>query len=322
MILTTRKALEQELDYITARQTKQLKSVKCQFPTVNRALMDGFEWGWLVTIAGMSGSGKTTFLNLLETGFIESNDDDIEILSFNLEMVARRLIGRKISHKLGVPLKKIYTSISEKELEYIKNKVAPEIINSKIYYAELTSHIDKIIDAIEFFIKKRQIVEKNKGLIVTLDHSTLVDGQSSDERLVLKDLMKGFNTLKKKYPKSLYLILSQLNRDIESPLRRSTSNLTLHYPIKSDIFGGDSLFQFSDVVMVLHNPYSSLKIRWYGPRKVDAKGKIFLHYLKGRDTGMGVDVFKNELHVNNLIPYKLSQTDFYAATNKTKSGKG
>ena len=111
-----------------------------------------------------------------------------------------------------------------------------------------------------------------------------------------------FNDLKKKY-KGLFIILTQLNRSIEASERRDENkNQILHFPTKGDIYGGDSLYQFSDIVLVAHRPeMSSISLTKYGPDEWNTHNKIFFHYLKVREGEPGIAIMTNDLKNNNII---------------------
>ena len=110
-IKSIKEAYSEALDYIKKRQSGELKSIKTPWNKFNSVYMNGLEWGWIITLAGMSGSGKTAFLNLLETSFDEFNKDhEIHVLNFNFEMQAYRLMTRKISRKINKSVKQIYSS--------------------------------------------------------------------------------------------------------------------------------------------------------------------------------------------------------------------
>ena len=100
-MLSLEEAAHKELRYIKGRMDNQIKSLKTPWKKFDKAGMNGIEWGSIITIAGMSGSGKTAILNELESGLFTLNpQENFAVLSFNFEMMARRLVGRKISKKL------------------------------------------------------------------------------------------------------------------------------------------------------------------------------------------------------------------------------
>lgn len=301
-IIPISKAAEDELHYIEGRQSGKIKSLATAWPRFNNVYMQGLEWGWIVLIGGLSGSGKTALLNMLETDLVDLNkDQDIQVLSFNFEMLARRLVGRKISHALKKSVKEVYSAegtLSQTDLAEVRKQIE-EYSKLPIDYVEIPGTPKEMGDLIVKYIKER-IKPKNKGLVVTLDHSLLVRKQG-DERETLVELASILNTIKKLYPKVLFVVLSQLNRKIEEEGRRSVygNQKILQFPVKGDIFGSDALYQFSDAVIVPHRP-ELLGIQSYGPEGWPTGDIIYVHHLKTRDGEPQITRFRNLLKYNRL----------------------
>jgi len=269
--------------------------------------MNGIEWGSITTIAGMSGSGKTAILNELETGLFHLNpSEDFAVLSFNFEMAARRLVGRKISKALNRTVKQMYNADLEEgdknftlkdynsAVEYLKT-----IKNVPVYYVDIPGTVREIVNTIEHFAMNMP-ENQYKGILVTLDHSILVKKFGEQTTLqVLYELAAAFNELKKKI-KASFIIVSQLNRGIENVERIQNKNL--HFPMKSDVFGADALYQYSDVFMITHRP-DMLKLNAYGPTDLPVKDLIYFHYLKVRDGDPVVAKMKNLLKYNQVLDY-------------------
>lgn len=302
--ITIKDAARQELRYIRGRMEGDIKSLKTPWEKFNRASMDGIEWGSIITVAGMSGSGKTAILNELETGLFDKNEHEkFAVLSFNFEMIARRLVGRKISKGLNMTVKQMYNADLEKRdknltredyqkaVEYTK-----KIADLPVWYVDIPGTVKEIRNTIEHFgIRMEENLDR--GILVTLDHSILVKKFGEQNQLeTLYELASMFNEMKKKI-KSSYIIVSQLNRGIENIDRIQNKNL--HYPQKSDVFGADALYQYSDVFMITHRP-EMLNLRTYGPQDLPVEGVIYWHYLKTRDGDPFVAKMKNLLHVNQV----------------------
>ena len=297
-------AARQELRYIKGRLDGNIKSLKTPWLSFNKAGMDGIEWGSIITIAGMSGSGKTAILNELETGLFDMNpNENFAVLSFNFEMIARRLVGRKISKGLKKTVKQIYSADliqREKNItaeEYAKAvEYTKEIIDRPVWYVDIPGTVQEIKNTIEYFgIQMPENLER--GILVTLDHSVLVKKFGEQNQLeTLYELAAMFNEMKKKI-KSSYVIVSQLNRNIENTERIQNKNL--HYPQKSDVFGADALYQYSDVFMVTHRP-EMLNLKTYGQLDLPVEGLIYWHYLKTRDGDPAVSKMRNLLHINQV----------------------
>jgi hypothetical protein len=98
-----------------------------------------------------------------------------------------------------------------------------------------------------------------------------------------------------------------MNREIEGNER--IVNATMHYPMRRDVFGGDSLFQASDYVIVIHRP-ELLGITAYGPSKLPVTNMIYMHILKIREGEPKILSFINNLKYNSIDearPFNLTQ---------------
>ena len=249
------KATHDAVEYIDQRRKGLIKSLKTPWTKYNHVSMDGIEWNTIHTIAGMSGSGKTAIINQLETSLFELNpDENFAVLSFNFEMLARQLVSRKLSNKLDMTTRQLHSGIegfSLYDAEFYKVLTAQKEFNKlPIYYVEMPGTVEMIKNTIEKFVKED--FNKDRGIMVMLDHTILVRGKQGEmERLVLVELMIMANALKKQL-KISFVFLSQLNREIESADR--VTEPSQQFPKKKDLFGGDSVFMFSDLVMVSMNP--------------------------------------------------------------------
>jgi len=306
-LITIEEAARQELRYIRGRMSGDIKSLLTPWKKFNIASMNGIEWGSIITVAGMSGSGKTAILNELETGlFVMNPKEQFAVLSFNFEMAARRLVGRKISKAMNVSVKQMYNADLEEPNRNFSaqqyaaaEEYAKSIKNCPVWYVDIPGTVQEIRNTIENFAMN---VPENqyRGILVTLDHSILVKKFGEQNMLeVLYQLAAMFNELKKKI-KSSYVIVSQLNRGIENIERIQNKNL--HFPMKSDVFGADALYQYSDVFMITHRP-DMLKLQQYGPEDLPVRDLIYWHYLKVRDGDPLVAKMKNLLKYNRVIDF-------------------
>lgn len=313
-------AARQEIDYIKGRRDGTIKSLRTPWYKMNKATMDGIEWGSIMTIAGMSGSGKTAILNTLETGLFEKNpNQDFGVLSFNFEMSAKRLVGRKISKKLQKSVKELYSAdlekiqelkkqgrnagdlLTQRDIEAAEAYISKELAHHDIRYVDKSGTVDEIVATIKARFREDDFKQnKDKGLLVTLDHSILVRGEGTVNE-VLYNLAAAFNDLKKQL-KVAFIIVSQLNRDIERHERKERN--TLHYPQKSDVFGADALYMYSDVFLITHRP-EMLNLTSYGPNNLPVKDKIYWHFIKTRDGEPFVTRMINGLRTNTIEQDKI-----------------
>jgi len=293
------KASDEIINYIIHRKEGKIKSLKTRWKKFNRLTMGGIEPNVIITIAGISGSGKSSFANSLETDLFDLNPDvEFVVLSFNFEMLSSRQVGRKISSKLNRTTKELYSGdssvkLNSSDLEAIKSE-AEKIKKYEIYYVDMPGNVEEIESTIDYFLRTKA---KNKWLIVMLDHTLLTRGKMGDsERKILADLQYMFMR-KKKIGKTSIIQLSQMNRDIESSDR--VTNPSMHFPMRKDIFGGDSLFQASDYLIVIHRP-EMLGITKYGRDGWPTNSKVYLHILKNRDGEIKVLQFENNLKYNRI----------------------
>ena len=103
-----------------------------------------------------------------------------------------------------------------------------------IFYVEDAGTVDEIMRTVIAFKAAKQIEhnDPNRGLVVLLDHTILVKGKRDEmERVILAELYTAINYLKKKM-KIIFVLLSQMNRSIESTER--ISEPSQQFPKKAD----------------------------------------------------------------------------------------
>jgi len=296
-------ATDEILNYINHRRKGIVKSLKTRWPKFNRQCMGGIEPNVIYSICGISGSGKSSFANSLETDLFDLNpEEDFVVLNFNFEMLSSKQVGRKLSYKLKRTTAELYSAsntddsyrVSDVDYEEIL-KQTERIRQYPIYYVDCPGTVDEIRNTIISFQKIEGM--KKKWLIVILDHTLLTKGRLTEsERGMISDLQRMFME-RKKYGKITIIQLSQMNREIEDKDRINNSNL--HYPMRRDIFGSDSIFQTSDYVIVLHRP-EIIGISEYGPKKLPVKDRIYMHFLKAREGEPKVLSFENNLKYNRI----------------------
>jgi replicative DNA helicase len=310
------KATDSILTYMDERRRGISESLQTRWPKFNRMCMGGVEPNTIYTIAGISGAGKSSFVNSLESDLFELNPKaNFIILNFTFEMISSRQVGRKLSYHLNRTTSELYSGDKSKPLneEDFNNakEYAEEIKKQKIFYVEVPGNVQEVRNTIIHF---QEHEAKGKWLIIILDHALLTKGRSGDkEREILADLQYMFMEIKK-FGRNTIIELSQLNRDIESVER--INNNYMHYPMRKDIFGSEAIYQASDYVIVLHRPeLLGIKDENYGPNNLPTRNLIYLHLLKNREGEVGIIQFENNLKYNRIDEYEskkdTQQTSFF-----------
>ncbi len=294
-------ATDEILGYIDNKRLGKIKDLKTRWKKLNKNMP--IEWHCLYTIAGISGSGKSSFANELETSLFDYNkDEDFAVLSFNYEMMSSRQVGRKISFMTQQTVSELYSKddqyLSDESFNRVKR--ASDVIRKyNIFYHDEPSTIEEMRKIIIGTLHKL-----NKPLMIFVDHARLVKKSGRGEAEMLTDLTEMCIEFKKKYKCSFFL-LSQLNREIEKPDRVQVPQG--HYPQRGDLFGSDSIFQGSDYVVIIHRP-ELLNIKAYGLSQLPVEGKVYLHLLKSRDGEQKTMIFRNVLKYNRLDEDSIATT--------------
>ena len=290
---------QEAINYIAGRRDHSIVSLKTRWKKLNKQCMGGIEPNTIYTFAGVSGTGKSSMANLIQTDIIDENpNEDIIVLTFSLEMVGFRQVGRTLSNKLTMTTSQLYSS--EKDLDDSTFdevvKVSNELKKYPIYFVDTPGTSTQVEQTI-MSIYKTYVEGKNKHFVIIYDH-TLLTKQVGSQLETIADLEKVFIQIKK-LPLTSVIQIAQMNRNIESSER--INNPSVHYPMRSDLSSSDAMFQASDYVLVLHRP-EIYGIHEYGPNKLPTTNKVYMHILKNRDAGKPCILeFENDLMYNNLI---------------------
>ena len=297
--VSERDAVRKAILKIKGRRKGEIKSLKSAWPKFNDAFCDGLEWRTITVVGARPGTGKTLFMEQLVSDIIEHNtDQEFRVLKFQLEMVDETSGVRKLSLKTGADYNTLMSkdrvlvdkAIYDKCIEYYDKSENNDLIN--VVYDACT--VDEMCATIHYEIEK---YKKEDGtymnMLVAIDHSALfrLSKGQKDKFEMLGSLGEALTMMKKKYPVA-FVVLSQLNRNIETPDRQRDGEYG-NYVLDSDIYGSDALLQHADVVIGINKP-SLKKIRQYGPDRyiVNDEDMLVFHFLKSRNGTTRMSFFK------------------------------
>ena len=164
---------------------------------------------------------------------------------WNLEMPFFTLLMGELKKALKKSLKAILSSPPTEEEKPIYKKVADEFRDPRL------TKIDETLDPQEFYEVTKAYTEENrdkKQLFIILDHIGIIKGVNKTESIY--QTMEYMNKLKLEYPGLLtFIVLGQLNREIENRWRSKDTNPFVLFPDSSSLFASDSCMFFGDIVL-------------------------------------------------------------------------
>ena len=290
---------QEAINYIAGRREHNIVSLKTRWGKFNKQCMGGIEPNTVYTIAGISGTGKSSLVNCLITDIIDLNPtEDIVVLNFSLEMVGFRQVGRTLSNKLRKTTSTLYSSETDLDDETFRKVIAVsnQLKEYPIYFVDNPGTPMQVEQTIRDFYDQ-YVKGTGKHFVIVYDH-TLLTKQVGSVIETTSELERVFIQAKK-YPFTSIIQIAQMNRNIESSER--INNPLSHYPMRSDLSSSDAMFQASDYVLVMHRP-EILNIQEYGPNRLPTNNKVYMHMLKNRDAGKPCILeFENDLMYNNLV---------------------
>ena len=310
-----RESYQESLHYMQGRMKGEIKSFKTPWEKVNDATTDGFEWHSTTVIGGRPATGKTLIKDqIIREGFILNPGGQFRVLEFQFEMLARTSAIRAYSSIIGRSYK--YLCSADKQLGILSDEhlklcynYAKERVKYPVDVVEEPCTVRKFRETICEYMEYHAIIGADnkklyKNTIVTLDHSLLLkkdkENGERDRSDTLYLLGETVTELKRMYPIH-FIILSQLNRNIDNPERNEDGKYG-NYILSSDIFGADALLQHADTLIGLNRP-GNQKIRFYGPDRyiIADENVLVMHFLKCRNGDTRMSFFKTEFSKMQII---------------------
>lgn len=297
--IETQEVVEKSLQEILDRKNgDKATGLKTRWNRLNKAIGGGFQWKYNYLIAGLSGSGKSTLANIIETDLFDLNPDQkFIILNFNFETDSTMNMLKKYSADTGLTIDQITSADENNKLtnanfEVIKEK-SKRYIDYPIYYFDVSGTVDDVTETIYHYYKEYKL-----PMFCILDHTALVTPRNRESELELVSSLS-FMTIKvKKALPVSFLMLGQLNSSIEQDERRS--NPAFHKPLRSDLFGGKSVWNAMDCIFMPHRP-EILDIERYTLKNLETKNRMFFHVSKQRFGRLGMIIMDCEHIGKNII---------------------
>ncbi len=134
-------AVNETLQYISDRNSGAIKPLDTGFPKLNEVLLGGLEWNRILTIAALSGGGKSLTLELLKRNIIERNQEqDFDFLCFDWEMPAVDQVVRNLISRTDIDVQTLYgmeKPISPETMQTLEH-ISEELKTHPVYICDTT----------------------------------------------------------------------------------------------------------------------------------------------------------------------------------------
>lgn len=226
-------------------QTGKFKPVKTSYDFLNEICLGGLLPGLIITILGRPQNGKSFIVQQLREDILKDKDRDVGVLLWNLEMPWFSLLLVQIKKILNKSFKDILSNKPTAEELVIMKQVADDFRDHR-----LTTITTALTPEEWEYVTREYIVENlhKEQLFILYDHAGITKGTNKLEAIF--ELMERANNIKLDYSdKVTFIILGQLNREIERLFRTRDAN-PINLRVTSEyIYGSDALQQYSDIII-------------------------------------------------------------------------
>lgn len=321
-------AINEAKGLIQAERSGKITGLYTRWTGINNFMMKYWRFGTVTALAGMSGSGKSAILNMIEDDFTNPllnptfvapvdefgnklGQDEVMVLAFKYEMDAADEVLRNLSGKVEksysyllssqkVKGKNEYNTVTDEEFDRYDIELE-KLKNRPIKFIENAGNLNQLYDTCHFYKDKFP----RRKLIVTIDHTLLSKKLSERDDLELTQGTAQTAIRLRKNLNALVIPLCQLNGEIEKPQRRIDNRL--HFPVKTDIHCGNQIYWACDSVIIFHRP-EILGIEKYGYFKhdkemisVNTAGIIHAACIKSRKNTIGNIWFNHRFEIGNMV---------------------
>ena len=308
--------MDEAYENILKYQRKEFQPAKTGYGYLDEALLGGLYPKHVLTIGARPGVGKSYFsqkiLKNVMDPILNPQSIDYVLVNCEFEMNPMDLLMRRFNQETGKSMQRILgermNSVEEKKFQQI---LGSEKRNNIAYVTQplTVEELDAVINHIMYKNKDKRLV------IFKVDHIALVKRNGGDAKRTMDGALAVMNQAKMRYPNIFFLIVSQLNRDIEGRIKDPKEQP----PRLSDFYQSDELGQLSSLMVAMHNPrrlglskYMSFQPNWYprlnkfksGETKTSfmTEGLLFHHVVKSRI--IPIEDLEEPIHIEVMPKYR------------------
>lgn len=281
------------IDILEKRANGELLSIPTFSKKFNKISLGGLSSYTTVSLGARSGGGKSSFSNFILFTALDNLKlhkkevlNNIRVLYWSFEMPAWSQIVRSLTSKTNKSYYDLMT-ISKKDknetIDFIKKYKNDFDYGNKVFITNDIVTPEDIYDTNKIVYNNYLKNYNKKPFILNLiDHTRLLkskNGQDTQENMKIFDLYTQIHRTKLDFG-TCNIVLSQFNRNIESPDRRKDL-----IPNSSDFYGSDSVYHFSDICLGLISPKSFNKNEYL--KESDIDNLLTMWVIKNRDGEIG-----------------------------------
>ena len=282
MLIKSKDIINETVRQINDFQTGKIKPLKTGKSFIDDSLLGGLRPSDVLGICGLPFMGKSYLLEEILM-FMEQEYPGVIFVHGAWEVEFQKYIVRQLSKGSGKSVKEVLNTEPDKETKKRYSKILERYRKDNIYleppvtYKDFSKDISEIIDK-----------HKKQKVCVVIDNAEnlLLDGEH--QKQCLDSLFQSINVLKKNHKFIVFIILNQLNRELES--RTIADNPKQHFPRESDLYGSSSMFKLCDCLLVRHIPYR------FGIERYGVFGNNRYTYLSDefKNIGANTSTFRTE----------------------------
>ena len=219
--------------------------IKLEFDKVDDFYGFEIDGNRLFLLEDMTVTHNTYVASQLKEDILADKSRDIGLLYFNWEMPTFALLLTQIRKKLMIPLRDILNLNPNKDQLNAMKQVADQFRDERL------TTIEKSLTPTEFDYVCRKYIDENiskEQIFIVVDHVGITKGSNKLEAIF--EILEVMNNIKLDYPNKLtFIVLGQLNREIERLWRTRDIN-PINLRVTSEyIYGSDALQQYADVIV-------------------------------------------------------------------------